>query len=212
MRRGAKRRCWPMGVYHGVVRQGAEEEVLSYEEGAEEEVLAYEEGQFARRRTCSRCASARASAEGAHASECGRGQGAALGGQLWARVCRADSCGASGGQLGVRVCRADNCGHARVGRTALGVHGLCARRTPVRTYIEGLNRERTEADEWGPYGRSFVKLGQPAAWPLAVRFADRPAGRMEERRTFADRPDGRMGGGRPLAGSGQDGRMDAQRE
>lgn len=47
----------------------------------------------------------------------------------------ADNCGMSGGQLWY------------VGRTALGVHGLCARRTPVRTYIEGLNRERTEADE-----------------------------------------------------------------
>lgn len=43
--------------------------------------------------------------------------------------------------------RAHNCGHACVGRTAVGVHGLCARRTPARTYIEGLNRERTEADE-----------------------------------------------------------------
>ena len=47
-----------------LANEEVEERVLANEE-VEERVLANEEGRFARRRTCSRCASARASAAGA---------------------------------------------------------------------------------------------------------------------------------------------------
>lgn len=104
-------------------------------ERAEERGLAYEDGQFARRRTCSRCASARASAVGAYASECGRQQGV-----------RASECGRGQGvhlnvDEGRGLRRADNGGRACVGRTAVDVpHRLCARHVQRALIVNGQRR------------------------------------------------------------------------
>ena len=72
-----------------VQKEGTGEGVFANDESAEERVLANEEGRFARRRTCSRCASARAS-----------------GGERWARVRRAGRCGCVHGLCARRVQRA----------------------------------------------------------------------------------------------------------
>ena len=92
---------------------------------------------------------------------------------------------------GRRLRRAHNCGHACVGRTAVGVHGLCARRTPARTYIEVVPRPERERPSRRTPARALRGL---------IVNGQRRTNEVSMECRLADRPAGRMGGGRPFGG------------
>ena len=203
MRRGRRGGVGQWGVYHSVVRQGVEDEGLAYEERAEERVLAYEDGQFARRRTCSRCASARASAAGAYASECGRQQwvrASECGRQQGVRSseCRRGQGAASCGQPWVRVCRADSRGCT---------HGLCARRRALivngQRRANGVSMEGCLANRSAGRMDARVRWCQACVWCRSAVCRIGPDGRMDARRALGGQVGQTHGGGRPLVGSGQ---------